>query len=215
MSNIVQRQPTPAWALVGRLPALFSGLVLFGVGISLLFLADLGVGPWNVFHEGLANQIGRSVGTVIVGVGVLMLVLLVLFRQPLGVGTLANVAIIGVVVDGMLEFFALPEHLAVRILFMVGSPVVVGFASMLYLGAGLGVGPRDGMMTALMDAGRSARWARTSIELAILVVGILLGGTYGVGTVVFALGVGPSYQFFSHRLWAGWVESTGFGVYRR
>jgi uncharacterized membrane protein YczE len=128
---------------------------------------------------------------------------------------LANVVIIGVVVDATMDAFAMPSTMWVRLLLMFGSPVMVGLASMLYLGAGLGVGPRDGMMTALMDSGRSARLARTSIELGILVLGILLGGSYGVGTVVFALGVGPSYQFFSHRVWPGWVELTGFGVYRR
>ncbi|HIG24955.1 MAG TPA: hypothetical protein EYG34_07840 [Acidimicrobiia bacterium] len=210
-----KRLPRPNGPLAGRLLSMLAGLVLFGAGISLLFLADFGVGPWDVFHDGLANQIDRSVGTVIIGVGVLMLVLLVAFRQPLGIATLANVVIIGVVVDATMDAFAMPSTMWVRLLLMFGSPVMVGLASMLYLGAGLGVGPRDGMMTALMDSGRSARLARTSIELGILVLGILLGGSYGVGTVVFALGVGPSYQFFSHRVWPGWVELTGFGVYRR
>jgi len=195
--------------------ATVSGLVIFGCGLALLFLADLGVGPWDVLHDGLANHLNRSPGTIIISLGVLLLVFLFLFRQPLGPATIANVVIIGLVLDLVMRFVETPESFIIRLMMTSASPIVVGLGSMFYLGAGLGVGPRDGLMTALIERGQGVAKARTVIEAAIFVGGVLLGGSYGIGTLIFAFGVGPSYQFFKHQVWAGWPESTRRYVYRR
>ncbi len=198
-----------------RTAAMVSGLVFFGCGLALLFLADLGVGPWDVFHDGLANHLNRSPGTIIISIGVLLLVFLVFLRQPLGPATILNVIIIGLVLDLIMGFAETPELFGIRLLLAIASPIVVGFGSMLYLGAGLGVGPRDGLMTALIERGHGIGKARTLTESVAFVGGVLLGGSYGLGTLIFTFGVGPAYQFFKHRVWAGWPESTGRFIYRR
>ena len=200
---------------MNRAAAMVSGLVFFGCGLALLFLADLGVGPWDVLHDGLANRLDRSPGTMIQVVGALLLVLLVFFRQPLGPATISNVIIIGLVVNLIMGFSETPELFGIRLLMAIASPIVVGFGSMLYLGAGLGVGPRDGLMTTLIERGIGIGKARTLIESVVFVGGVLLGGSYGLGTLIFTFGVGPSYQFFNHRVWPGWPESTGRFIYRR
>ena len=198
-----------------RTAAMVSGLVIFGCGLALLFLADLGVGPWDVFHDGLANHLNRSPGTIIISIGVLLLVFLVFLRQPLGPATILNVIIIGLVLDLIMGFAETPELFGIRLLLAIASPIVVGFGSMLYLGAGLGVGPRDGLMTALIERGYGIGKARTLTESVAFIGGVLLGGSYGIGTIIFTFGVGPAYQFFKHRVWAGWSESTGRFIYRR
>ena len=200
---------------MNRAAAMVSGLVFFGCGLALLFLADLGVGPWDVLHDGLANRLDRSPGTMIQAVGALLLVLLVFFRQPLGPATIANVIIIGLVVNLIMGLTETPELFGIRLLMAIASPIVVGFGSMLYLGAGLGVGPRDGLMTTLIERGLGIGKARTLIESVVFVGGVLLGGSYGLGTLIFTFGVGPSYQFFNHRVCPGWPESTGRFIYRR
>ena len=170
---------------MNRAAAMVSGLVLFGCGLGLLFLADLGVGPWDVLHDGLANRLDRSPGTMIQVVGALLLVLLVFFRQPLGPATIANVIIIGLVVNLIMGLTETPELFGIRLLMAIASPIVVGFGSMLYLGAGLGVGPRDGLMTTLIERGLGIGKARTLIESVVFVGGVLLGGSYGLGTLIF------------------------------
>ena len=200
--------------MVTRVAIIVAGLVLFGVGIGALFLADLGVGPWDVLHDALAGLLDRQPGTVILGVGVVLLALLVGLRQPIGLATVANVAIVGTTVNGLLAVVDTPSAMAVRLVLVVTAPMVVAFGSMLYIGGGLGIGPRDGLMTALVDAGLSFRVARTLLEVTVLLVGGALGGQLGLGTVVFALTVGPALQFFRIRVWAGNPEPPGF-VYRR
>ena len=200
---------------MNRAAAMVSGLVFFGCGLALLFLADLGVGPWDVLHDGLANRLDRSPGTMIQAVGALLLVLLVFFRQPLGPATISNVIIIGLVVNLIMGLAGTPELFGIRLLMAIASPIVVGFGSLLYLGAGLGVGPRDGLMTTLIERGIGIGKARTLIESVVFVGGVLLGGSYGLGTLIFTFGVGPSYQFFKHRVWPGSPESTGRFIYRR
>ena len=200
--------------MVTRVAIIVAGLVLFGVGIGALFLADLGVGPWDVLHDALAGLLDRQPGTVILGVGVVLLVLLVGLRQPIGLATVANVAIVGTTVNGLLAVVDTPSAMAVRLVLVVTAPMVVAFGSMLYIGGGLGIGPRDGLMTALVDAGLSFRVARTLLEVTVLLVGGALGGQLGLGTVVFALTVGPALQFFRTRVWAGNPEPPGY-VYRR
>ena len=197
-----------------RATAILVGLVMFGVGIGSLFLADLGVGPWDVLHDALAGLIDRQPGTVIIGLGLFLLVLVAALRQPIGPATVANVVIIGLTVNVLIAVVEPPSSVALRGLLVVTAPVLVAFGSMLYLGAGLGTGVRDGLMTALVDTGLSIRAARTWLEVSVLVGGGALGGSYGVGTLAFALLVGPLLQVFRHRVWAGHPELAGW-VYRR
>ena len=197
-----------------RAAAILVGLVMFGVGIGTLFLADLGVGPWDVLHDALADLIDRQPGTVIIGLGLVLLVLVAALSQPIGPATVANVVIIGSTVNVLMAVVEPPSSVAIRVLLVVAAPILVAFGSMLYLGAGLGTGVRDGLMTALVDAGFSIRASRTCLEVTVLVVGGALGGSYGVGTLAFALLVGPLLQVFRHRVWAGYPELTGW-VYRR
>jgi len=197
-----------------RAAVILVGLVMFGVGIGTLFLADLGVGPWDVLHDALAGLIDRQPGTVIIGLGLVLLVLVTALRQPIGPATVANVVIIGSTVNALMAVVEPPSLVAVRALLVVAAPILVAFGSMLYLGAGLGTGVRDGLMTALVDAGFSIRASRTCLEVTVLVVGGALGGSYGVGTLVFALLVGPLLQVFRHRVWGGYPEAARW-VYRR
>ena len=200
--------------MVARVAVVVVGLVLFGVGIGVLFLADLGVGPWDVLHDALAGLLDRQPGTVILGLGVVLLALLVGLRQPIGLATLANVAIVGTTVNVLLAVVDTPSAMAVRLALVATAPMVVAFGSMLYIGGGLGIGPRDGLMTALIDTGLSTRAARTLLEVTVLVGGLALGGSVGVGTVMFALLVGPSLHRLQHRVWPGWSEPPGW-VFRR
>lgn len=178
-----------------RLVQLTAGLVLFGVTMGLMVRSGLGLDPWDVLHEGLAGRTPLSFGTVTILVGVAVLLAWVPLRQRPALGTVANVLVVGLVVDATLAVLSEPEHLAVRIAFLVLGVVGNGFACGLYIGAGLGPGPRDGLMTGLVRVtGRSVRLVRTSLEVTVLAVGWLLGGTVGVGTVVYALAIGPVVQ---------------------
>ncbi len=197
-----------------RAAVILMGLVMFGVGIGTLFLADLGVGPWDVLHDALAGLIDRQPGTIIIGLGLALLVLVAALRQPIGPATVANVVIIGSTVNVLIAVVEPPASAALRGLLVVAAPILVAFGSMLYLGAGLGTGVRDGLMTALVDAGLSIRAARTCLEVTVLVGGGVLGGSYGVGTLAFALLVGPLLQIFRQRVWPGYPELAGW-VYRR
>ena len=197
-----------------RAAVILVGLVLFGAGIGALFLADLGVGPWDVLHDALAGLASRQPGTVIITLGIALLGLVAMLRQPIGPATVANVVIIGATVNIVLAVVEPPSAWPVRGALVVLAPLAVAFGSMLYLGAGLGTGVRDGLMTALVDTGLSIRTARTCLEVTVLVVGGALGGSYGVGTLAFALLVGPLLQVFRHRVWAGYPEPAGW-VYRR
>ena len=174
-----------------RLTQLYAGLVLYGVSASMMLLAGLGVDPWDVFHQGLARRLGLGVGTWVVIVGALVLLLWIPLRQRPGFGTLSNVIVIGVVVDVLLAILAPVHGLPARIGVMLAAVVLNGVATGLYIGAGLGPGPRDGLMTGLAARGHSIRLVRTGIELTVLLTGWLLGGTVGIGTVVYALGIGP------------------------
>jgi uncharacterized membrane protein YczE len=174
-----------------RLVQLYVGLVLYGVSSSMLLLAGLGVDPWDVLHQGLARRFGLGVGTWVVIVGALVLLLWIPLRQRPGFGTLNNAILIGLVVDVVLATVPPVHGLALRVIVMCTGVVLNGIATGLYIGAGLGPGPRDGLMTGLAARGRSIRVVRTCIEVTVLISGWLLGGTVGVGTVVYALGIGP------------------------
>ena len=209
-----RHQNDPVKETIIRAAAILVGLVMFGVGIGALFLADLGVGPWDVLHDALAGLIDRQPGTVIMGLGLLLLGLVAVLHQAIGPATVANVLIIGSTVNVILAVVEPPSSMAVRMALVGVAPLTVAFGSMLYLGAGLGTGVRDGLMTALVETGLSIRTARTCLEVTVLVGGGALGGSYGVGTLVFALLVGPLLQSFRLRVWAGYPESAGW-VYRR
>ncbi len=174
-----------------RLAQLYAGLVLYGVSSSMLLLAGLGVDPWDVLHQGLSRRLGLGVGTwaIIVGFGVLLL--WIPLRQRPGFGTLNNAVLVGLVIDVVLATVPPVHGLAARIVVMCAGVVLNGIATGAYIGAGLGPGPRDGLMTGLAARGHSIRVVRTCIELTVLLTGWLLGGTVGVGTLVYALGIGP------------------------
>jgi uncharacterized membrane protein YczE len=174
-----------------RLTQLYAGLVLYGVSDSMLLLAGLGVDPWDVLHQGLSRRMGLGVGTWAVIVGVLVLMLWIPLRQRPGFGTLSNVIVVGFVIDAVLATVGPVHGLALRVIVMCAGVVLNGIATGAYIGAGLGPGPRDGLMTGLAARGHSVRVVRTCIEVTVLLTGWLLGGTVGVGTVVYALGIGP------------------------
>ncbi len=175
---------------------LMVGLCLFGVSLSLTVEPALGASPWTVFHEGASDQTSLSFGTTVVLTGVVLLGALWLLKEPLGLGTVLNVAIIGPIADLALAVIPDLSNMAVRVLMLATAPVVLGLGSGLYLGALVGPGPRDGIMTALNRRGIATWKARTAIELTALAVGILLGGVAGFGTIWMAIAVGPCVQFF-------------------
>jgi len=176
---------------VRRLVQLYVGLVLYGVSASMLLLAGLGVDPWDVFHQGLSRRFGLGVGTWAIIVSGAVLLLWIPLRQRPGFGTLNNALIVGLVIDVMLAVVPPVHFLPAQIVVMLGGVVLNGIATGLYIGAGLGPGPRDGLMIGLAARGYSIRVVRTSLELTVLATGWLLGGTVGIGTVVYALGIGP------------------------
>lgn len=184
-------------AALPRLPALVAGLVLFGVGIALMVEGGLGLGPWEALHQGIAVQLGLQIGTVSVLLGIPILVLWLPLGERPGLGTLLNVVLIGTSTDLAIAVIPTAETVPVQLGLMAGGVVVIALGSATYLSADLGPGPRDGLMTGVHHRfGWSIRRARTAIELSVLIVGWALGGTIGVGTVVFALGIGPVIQFF-------------------
>lgn len=183
-----------------RLLRLYAGLVLYGISDTMLLLAGLGVDPWDVLHQGLSRRLGLGVGTWVIIVGALVLLMWAPLRQRPGFGTASNVVVIGVVVDLVLALVPAPHGIPLRGAVMVAGVVLNGIATGAYIGAGLGPGPRDGLMTGLAARGLSIRVVRTGIELTVLAAGWLLGGSVGVGTVVYALGIGPLAHFFIPRL---------------
>jgi uncharacterized membrane protein YczE len=182
------------------LVSLYLGLVLFGVSVALMLRAGLGLDPWDVLHQGLSQRTGIRFGWIVIGVGALVLLMWLPLHQRPGLGTISNVIVVGLTAQGALSILPHPGPLAVRFAFLLVGIVANGVATGLYIGAGLGPGPRDGLMTGLAARGHSIRRMRTLIELSVLAVGWLLGGTVGVGTVLYALSIGPLAQFFIHRL---------------
>jgi uncharacterized membrane protein YczE len=182
--------------VASRLLQLYGGLLLYGCSSSLLVLGGLGLDPWDVFHQGLGKQTGLAIGTWAIIIGVVVLLFWIPLRQRPGLGTLSNVIAVGGVMDIVLWLVPSPHDLAVRIACLVVGVFLNGVATGAYIGAGFGPGPRDGLMTGLAARGHSIRVVRTSIEVTVLVVGWLLGGTVGVGTVVYALSIGPLAHVF-------------------
>jgi uncharacterized membrane protein YczE len=180
-----------------RLPQLFGGLALYGTSMALMLRATLGVNPWDVFHQGLSRHLPLSFGLVTAVTGAVVLLLWLPLRQRPGIGTVANVVVIAVSVDAALALITAPSALPARVALLAAGIVLNGVASAAYIGARLGPGPRDGLMTGLAArTGWSIRLVRTGIELTVLTVGWLLGGTVGLGTVAYALLIGPLTQAF-------------------
>lgn len=179
-----------------RLAQLYGGLLLYGVSSSLLVLAGLGLDPWDVFHQGLSRTFGLAIGTWAILVGVVVLLFWIPLRQRPGIGTVSNVVLVGGTMDVVLGQVHAPHALAARIACLACGVLLNGVATGAYIGAGLGPGPRDGLMTGFAARGHSIRVVRTAIEIAVLATGWLLGGTVGVGTVVYALAIGPLAHVF-------------------
>jgi uncharacterized membrane protein YczE len=181
--------------MVKRWSFLLVGLTCFGAGVAFMVRANLGLGPWDVLHQGIARHTHIAIGTVSIAIGMLvMLTWLVLSERP-GVGTVLNILVIGVVTNVVLGWLPGIESLALQIAMMLGGILMVGFGSGMYLSSAMGAGPRDGLMLGLAArTGWSIRSIRTLIEITVLVFGVLLGGTFGVGTLAFAFGIGPVVQ---------------------
>lgn len=174
-----------------RLARLVAGLLLFGFSDGLILLAGLGVDPWDVLHQGLSRTFGLQVGTWSILASAVVLLLWVPLHQRPGLGTVSNAFLVGLAINGTLAVAPTPHGIPLRAVVMVAGILLNAVATGLYIGAGLGPGPRDGLMTGIAARGHSVRVARTSIELAVLAGGYLLGGNVGVGTVLYAFGIGP------------------------
>jgi uncharacterized membrane protein YczE len=184
--------------LTRRVPQLFLGLFLYGVSMAFMVESRLGLTSWDVFHQGVSKATGISFGTVVILTGIPILLLWIPLRQRLGFGTIANLIVIGLVVDWALAVLAPGESLPMRITYLVVGILLNGVATGLYIGGRLGPGPRDGLMTGIVTRfpRLSIRLVRTSIELLVLGTGFLLGGTVGLGTIAYALAIGPLAQLF-------------------
>jgi|GEM_PF-142084 len=174
-----------------RLVQLQLGLVLYGISDGMILMSGLGANPWDVFHQGLAQHIGLPVGTTVILVGAAVMLAWIPIRQRPGFGTLSNVIVIGLAMDGAMAWMPTPHAWWLRWGEMFGGIVLNGVATGAYIGAGMGPGPRDGVMTGYAARGHSIRVVRTSMEITVLAVGWLLGGTVGVGTAAYALLIGP------------------------
>jgi uncharacterized membrane protein YczE len=194
--------PSPSrHELFRRLPRLVLGLALFGVGVAMQVIAALGLSPWSVLHQGISDQTGIPFGTVVIITGVIVLLLWIPLRERWGIGTVLNVFVIGFVID--LFLWAAPEEISqlwLRWVLLLGGILVVAIGSGFYIGAGLGPGPRDGLMTGLARKGVNVGIARFVIEVTALGIGWALGGNVGIGTVLFAFGMGPLIAVFLPRL---------------
>jgi uncharacterized membrane protein YczE len=177
---------------VERLVRCVVGLAVFGLGIRMVIAGDLGLAPWDVFHQGLSRHTGIGIGTCIILVGLVLIAVNwgVLSVRP-GIGTILNAVEIGLVVNLIGDHLPHSERIVARLAYVVGGVLVVALGSGLYLGADIGAGPRDGLMLGLGERGLSIRVARTMIEATVLVAGIALGGSAGIGTLIFAVGIGP------------------------
>lgn len=173
------------------------GLLLYGASLALMVEASLGLNPWSVFHQGLSQLTGLSLGLIVNAVGALVLLVWIPLRQRPGIGTICNVLLIGTSADVVLWMLPPIDGLALRIAFLVGAVVLNAAATAAYIGAGLGPGPRDGLTTGVVRiTGWQVRWVRMGIEVSVLALGWALGGVIGVGTVLYALANGPLMQIF-------------------
>lgn len=180
-----------------RFVQLVAGLAFYGTSMAMMIRSTLGLNPWDVLHEGVTLRTGWSFGTVTALTGLIVLLAWIPLRQRPGIGTVANIAVIAVSVDVVLALLPAPGSLVARVALLVGGVVGNGLATATYVGARLGPGPRDGLMTGVhARSGVSVRAVRTGLEITVLTLGWLLGGTVGLGTVLYALAIGPLTQLF-------------------
>lgn len=197
LPSLTSRQQLAAGHLPQRLVQLVVGLSLYGFSMAMMVRSNLGVMPWDVLHQGLSRYLPLTFGQIAIGVGAVVLLLWIPLRQWPGLGTVSNVIVVGLVADLGLWLLPTPEGWGVRIALVVGGVVLNGLAGAIYIGSILGPGPRDGLMTGLhLRTGRSIRLVRTLIEVGVVAIGWLLGGTLGLGTVLYAVAIGPLTQFF-------------------
>jgi uncharacterized membrane protein YczE len=186
-----------AGRLARRLPQLYVGLVLYGISIGFMARSHYGLAPWSVFESGLIKHVPLTLGEAVIAVSFVLLLLWIPLREVPGLGTVSNAIIIGLAIDATTSIVPSPDAMILRVALMVGGVALCGLATAMYIGAQFGRGPRDGLMTGLARrTGRSLRLVRTCLEITVVVVGILLGGTLGVGTVLFALTIGPLTQLW-------------------
>jgi uncharacterized membrane protein YczE len=184
-----------AGRLARRLPQLYVGLFLYGVSLAMMVRGALGLAPWDVLHSGFVRHVPMTLGQAVVLFSFVVLVLWIPLREVPGLGTISNALVVGFSADLTLAVLDRPDAIAARIALMIGGVALCGLASALYIGAQLGRGPRDGLMTGLSRrTGLSLRLVRTGLEVAVVVIGLLLGGVLGLGTVVYALAIGPLTQ---------------------
>jgi uncharacterized membrane protein YczE len=184
-----------AGRLARRLPQLYGGLTLYGLSIALMVTGHLGVAPWDVLHLGLTKHLPLTLGEALIIVSLVVLLVWIPLREVPGIGTVSNAVVVGVTADLFLRFLDRPDALWLRGLCTVGGVVVCGLATAMYIGAQLGRGPRDGLMTGFSRrTGLSLRLVRTLLEVTVVVIGLLLGGVAGAGTVLYALAIGPLTQ---------------------
>ncbi len=197
--------PISGQNLLRRLVQLIIGEVSFGIGIGLMLRSGLGLPPWDVLHQGLAVQLGLTVGIWSILMSFLVLILWLPLRERYGIGTLLNAVIIGVMID--LTALVVPDASNTwnAVVLMTVGILIIAVSSGMYIGANLGPGPRDGLMTAIARRGPSIRLTRVIMEVTVLVIGVLLGGTFGIGTILYALLMGPLVQLFLPR----WTIDTG------
>lgn len=180
-----------------RLTQLVVGLVLYGASLALMVRGTLGLAPWDVLHTGLLRFVPITLGQMVVAASFVVLLLWIPLREKPGVGTLANAVIVGLAADATLALLAAPDSLVLRVVLLVAGVVLNGLATALYIGSQLGRGPRDGLMTGLARrTGLSLRLVRTGLEASVVVLGVLLGGVIGLGTLLYALSIGPLAQLF-------------------
>ena len=192
LGPVAQRR---AGRLGRRLTQLYVGLVLYGVSLAMMVRADLGLAPWDVLHSGLAGLVPLTIGQVIVVMSFVVLLLWIPLREVPGLGTVSNALVVGVALDAALALLDGPGALWARTALLAGGVLLNGLATALYIGSQFGRGPRDGLMTGLhRRTGRSLRLVRTGLEVTVVLLGLLLGGVAGLGTVVYALAIGPLTQ---------------------
>jgi len=181
--------------MLRRLLQLYVGLCLYGISTGMFIRANLGADPWDVFHLGVGNVFSLDIGTVMIITGALVLLLWIPIRQRPGLGTISNVIVLGLAANATMAVLSTPDALWLKAGLMMMAVVLNALATGMYIGAGFGPGPRDGLMTGIhARTGWSLRLIRTSIELTVLIIGYLLGGSVGIGTLVYALAIGPLIQ---------------------
>lgn len=181
--------------MLRRLIQLYFGLMLYGVSTAVYVRANLGADPWNVFHLGVAGLTSMNLGVVMILTGAAVLLLWIPLRQRPGLGTISNVIVLGLAADATLALMPPLESLWLRALMLALAVILNALATGMYIGAGFGAGPRDGLMTGIhARTGWPVRWIRMTIELSVLLIGTLLGGAFGIGTIIYALAIGPLIQ---------------------